>query len=80
MKLISADFQKNDKVFYQSIVDQINEIEGEISILVLNAGVMTAGKFNQLSPEQLKMTLDVNIFHVAILGRLLIGDFRHISQ
>ena len=64
------------KIYYKNIQQRIDEIEkkyqienkdgqiqgGEISIFVINAGVMHNGAFEDLKIEQIKETIDVNIY------------------
>ena len=48
---------------------------GEISILVLNASQMTLGTFESMTIHQIKSMIDINVYQVGMLLRLLVSKF-----
>jgi len=69
---------KANKKHYQELVKNLNQLEqnrDEISLLVLADQAREFGKFENVSIEDLKEMLDVNIYQKGFLSRLLINKF-----
>lgn len=63
---------KKQRRSFSSADSNPTKVGGEISIYVLNAGTMFCGHFVDTSLENLKEMLDVNVYQVGILSRLIV--------
>jgi len=70
-KVITADFcGKNKFEFYEGIVKQVEGLD--ISMVILNAGMLMFGEVDHVEPKDHQDLLDTNIYHVACLSKLLL--------
>lgn len=84
--LATADVANNDSVI--SAVEQIKSELGAIDILINNAGVGKFGKFLELSPEEFKNMIDINLMGTYYVTRAVLpgmieqssGDIINISS
>ena len=66
IKVIVADFSGNSNIdFYRALVSKIREID--MSLLILNAGVLYGGLLENAKPKDMQATIDVNVYHPAAL-------------
>lgn len=70
-KIIIADFSGNANLeFYKKISQQLDDID--MSILILNAGVLGVGSIEESSAKSQQEMIDTNVYHVVILAKLLL--------
>ncbi len=67
-----ADVSDNDSVV--AAVDHIKSELGSIDILINNAGIGKFGKFLELSPEEFKNIIDVNLMGVYYVTRAVLPE------
>ena len=56
----------------QRVVERIDELGGQLDLLVNNAGIGGIGPFQEASPERLRQIMEVNFFAPVELSRLLL--------
>ena len=84
--MATADVSNNDSVI--SAVEHIKSELGAINILINNAGVGKFGKFLELSPEEFKKIIDINLMGTYYVTRAVLpgmieqksGDIINISS
>lgn len=59
---------------YKDLVAKLVDLD--VSIVVINAGVMIVGNFDNFDPEVSQSMLDVNAYHYAMLHRLFMDQLR----
>lgn len=73
-KLLKIDFNESTDIdFYQSVVEQVADID--VSILINNAGVMYCKPFPNSTYEELKDIFETNMYGYAILTKLFTDVF-----
>ena len=61
VKIVVADFNGNaNMAFYQKLKQDIGDIN--ISLLILNAGVLYGGLLEKTNPKDMQATIDINIY------------------
>ncbi len=70
--MATADVSDNESVI--AAVDHIKSELGPIDILINNAGIGKFGKFLELSPEEFKNIIDVNLMGVYYVTRAVLPD------
>lgn len=74
---ICVNFSQNANTnFYESEVLRPLEAipRDKVALLILNAGCMPNGNFERVSAQDLQDILDVNLYQVGMLSRMLLGN------
>ena len=70
--MATADVSNNESVI--AAVEHVKSELGQIDILINNAGIGKFGKFLELSPEEFKNIIDVNLMGVYYVTRAVLPD------
>lgn len=70
-RLIQMDFSgKNNMAYYDTIIEKVADLD--LSMVVVCAGAMYAGKFENLSASELQEMLDLNIYQYVAFAKKFI--------
>lgn len=58
--------------FYKAIAEEMSDIQADIGLLVLNAGVMTIGRYETMSAKAMQDMLDLNVYQVTGMAKHMV--------
>lgn len=70
-RILTCDFSGANSVeFYEKLVERCADID--VSIVIVNAGIMTVGDFDKMPGDVAQTMIDVNSYHYAMTQRLFL--------